>query len=114
MSPEISRTISEQSSFELELVRDLEKSFYATNNWRNKEAPEIYATRFIDAMIRIQCGDIKTVTMDYKIDPAGQELVLLLLPRWSYRPDWDMTIEHRVKTLEKYEPEIRDLLPAEN
>jgi hypothetical protein len=112
MSKETGRSIEEQEAFERELVRDLEDAQYATNNWRDKVAPSVYATRFIDAMIRIQARDINTVEMKYEIDPAGQEIVLLTLPVVRpHRRTWISHAHHRVSHLEHYEPNIRLVLP---
>ncbi len=112
MSLETGRSTEEQASHEFTVIKDLESAHHAINNWGDKEAPEIYRTRFIDTMLRIQAGDIQSIKMSPVIDPSGQEIIRLTLPiRVPALRNFEMTIQARLENLEKTEPNIRDLLP---
>lgn len=112
MSLETGRPKEEQIQHEFLVIKGLEDSHYAKRHWGNKETPEIYRTRFIDAMLRIQAGDIHSIEMFHQIDLAHQEIVQLKLPIIiPLQRNFNMTIQATVENLEKTEPNVRDLLP---
>ena len=111
MSLETGRTNIEQGVHEFTVIKGLENAHSSTKGWGEKETQltEAYLTRFIDAMLRIQTGDVQTIAMLYKVNPSGHEVVQLRLPIMR---NFEMTITKKVKELESIEPNVRDLLPV--
>lgn len=114
MSLETGRTAKEQAEHEFMVIKDLEDADFATNKWRDKTAPGVYRTRFIDAMLRVQSGDVQTIKMSRSTNPAGHEMIYLHLPvRVPALRNYERAIWARVDNLELDEPNVRDLLPQE-
>lgn len=111
---ETGRTTEGQELFEHTLIHDLESAYYASRDWRKPQASTDYRTRFIDAMIRIQAGDIKTVGLTFEKEQSGREFARLKLPVISYAArSSEISLTYHLEYLEKDEPNVRDLMPLE-
>lgn len=112
MNLETGRTNIEQGVHEFTVIKGLEDAHSSTKGWGGKETQltEAYLTRFIDAMLRIQVGNVQTIAMSCNVNPSGHEVVRLRIPVMR---NFEMTITKSVKELESIESNVRDLLPVE-